>query len=122
MDANQRKRNQRVRRHKRVRKKVSGTREHPRMGVFRSLKHIYGLLVDDEDDRVLLAVSSLTPEIKSAHPNGGNVAAAAAVGELLGRRAKDRDITRAVFDRSGYRYHGRVKALAEAARKAGMEF
>ncbi len=122
MDHNTYKRKQRLRRHVRVRKKISGTAERPRLGVFRSLKHIYGMLVDDDSGRVLLSVSTRTPDIQGAQSKTGNRQAAEAVGAILAERAKDKNITRVVFDRSGYRFHGRVKALADAARKGGLKF
>lgn len=122
MNAFQRKREQRIRRHVRVREDIAGTPDRPRLGVHRSLKHIYGMLVDDTADRVLLTVSSLSPELKEKFAHGGNKTAAAAVGTLLAQRAKEKKITKVVFDRSGYKYHGRVKALADAARQGGLLF
>jgi large subunit ribosomal protein L18 len=122
MNAFQRKREQRIRRHVRVRENITGTPERPRLGVQRSLKHIYGMLVDDTAHRVLLTVSSLTPELRQKFAHGGNKTVAAAVGTLLAQRAKEKKITQVVFDRSGYKYHGRVKALADAARQGGLVF
>ncbi|MCL6580953.1 MAG: 50S ribosomal protein L18 [Firmicutes bacterium] len=110
----------RRRRHLRIRRKVRGTPERPRLNVFRSLKHIYAQVIDDIGGRTLVSASSLDPELDLSY--GGNVAAARAVGTLLGKRAVAKGVTRVVFDRGGYLYHGRVKALADAAREAGLEF
>ncbi|HWO87954.1 MAG TPA: 50S ribosomal protein L18 [Gemmatimonadales bacterium] len=110
----------RRRRHLRVRRKVAGTPERPRLVVFRSLKHIYAHLVDDTKGRVLLGVADRTEGVK---PEGkGKVARGFAVGMLLAEKAKAAGISRVVFDRAGYAYHGRVKAVAEGARKGGLEF
>ena len=109
-------------RHLRVRRRVLGTAERPRLSVFRSLKHIYAQLIDDGAGGTLAAVSSHSPEFRQRLTMGGNVAAAKVVGELLADKARVRGITRVVFDRGGYQYHGRVKALAEAARAGGLVF
>lgn len=109
-------------RHRRIRQVVRGTAGRPRLVVFRSLKHIYVQLVDDEHGATLVTVGSLTKELRGSGKPGGNIAAAKAVGELVARRAKDKGIERVVFDRAGYKYHGRVKALADAARAAGLAF
>lgn len=110
----------RVRIHKRIRQKLRGTAERPRLAVFRSLKHIYAQLIDDRQGRTLVAASS---QGKGAGiGNGGNIGGAREVGKLVAERAKEKGITRVVFDRGGYLYHGRVKALADAAREAGLEF
>jgi large subunit ribosomal protein L18 len=110
----------RYRRHLRLRKKVAGTAERPRLVVYRSLKHIYAHLVDDDRGIVLLGVADRT---KGVEVDGtGKVARSRAVGTLLAARAKERGITRAVFDRGGYEYHGRVRAVAEGARAGGLEF
>src|SRR6188768_3670981 len=106
----------RYRRHLRVRKRVSGTAERPRLVVFRSLKHIYAQLVDDTANRTLATVSDLGIE------QGKKGERAAEVGKLIAERAKTAGITRVVFDRAGYRYHGRIKAVADGARKGGLEF
>lgn len=106
----------RFKRHLRVRNKVSGTPERPRLVVFRSLKHIYAQLVDDTANRTLATVSDLGIE------QGKKGERAAEVGKLIAERAKTAGITRVVFDRAGYRYHGRVKAVADGARKGGLEF
>ena len=110
----------RVRIHRRIRLKVAGTAERPRVCVFRSLKHIYAQVIDDVRGQTLVAASS--DGEGSGLKTGGNVAAAKAVGRLIAERAKAKGIQKVVFDRGGYLYHGRVKALAEAAREAGLEF
>ena len=116
----------RLRRKRRVRKKIFGTPERPRLSVFRSCKHIYAQIIDDVSGRTLVAASSLTPQIRERlseiKKEGGKTAVAKAVGELLGQRALEAGIKKVVFDRGGYKYHGRVKALAEGARGAGLEF
>ena len=109
-------------RHLRIRARVIGTPERPRLAVFRSLNHIYAQVVDDTTGRTLAAVDSRAPDFRQKVKAGGNVAAAKIVGELLAQRAKARGINQVVFDRGGYQYHGRVKALAEAARAAGLGF
>jgi len=106
----------------RVRKKVFGTPERPRLNVFRSLNHIYAQLVDDESGRTLCAASTLSPQLRGKLKTGGNVEAARAVGELIAQIAIEKGITNVVFDRAGYLYHGRVKALAEGARAGGLQF
>lgn len=105
--------------HERIRHKMNGTAERPRLAVFRSLKHIYVQLIDDSKGVTLVAASSAG---KAATTNGGNVAGAKAIGKLIAQRAKEKGITKVVFDRGGFLYHGRIKALAEAAREAGLEF
>ena len=113
----------RLKRKMRVRKRVSGTAERPRLSVFRSARHIYAQLIDDESSRTLASVSSLSQEFRSNGENrGGNRRGAAAVGELIAKIAQDKGINRVVFDRNGFLYHGRVKTLAEAAREKGLEF
>jgi len=109
----------RVRIHKRIRKKIHGTPERPRLAVFRSVKHIYAQVIDDRSGRTLAAASS---QEKGASFNGGNVGGAKEVGRLVAERAKTAGINTVVFDRGGYLYHGRVKALADAAREGGLEF
>jgi large subunit ribosomal protein L18 len=109
----------RERRKRRIRGKIFGTAEMPRLSVFRSLKNIYAQLIDDEKGATIIAVSTRGGELKDTY--GGNKAVAAQVGKLLGERAKARGITRAAFDRNGFRFHGRIKALAEAAREAGLK-
>jgi large subunit ribosomal protein L18 len=109
-------------RHSRVRRKVSGTAEHPRLCVFRSLSHIYAQLVDDQLGHTIVSASTLDPVIRSELEGKQKVQVAALVGRLVARRAVERGISGVVFDRGGYKYHGRVKALAEAAREGGLEF
>ncbi len=110
----------RLRIHRRIRRKLQGTAERPRLTVFRSLKHIYAQVIDDAAGRTLVAASSA--EKGAGIAGGGSLAGAKGVGQLIAGRAKEKGITRVVFDRGGYLYHGRVKALAEAAREAGLEF
>ncbi len=113
----------RKRRHLRVRKKVTGTPERPRMVIFRSNKHIYAHLVDDTANRVLMGLADGSEGVaKPEGGKGGKVAKGFAVGEALAAKAKEAGISRVVFDRAGYAYHGRVKAIAEGARKGGLEF
>ena len=112
----------RHRRRLRVRKKVFGTPERPRLNVFRSLAHMYAQIIDDTRGITLVAASTLSPELKGTLTRTGNVEAARAVGELLAKKALEKGIRRVVFDRAGYLYHGRVKALAEGARAGGLEF
>jgi large subunit ribosomal protein L18 len=108
----------RLRVHQRIRARVNGTPERPRLAVFRSLKHIYAQVIDDVKGHTLVAASSAEQNGK----NGGNLAGAKAIGQLVAERAKDKGVKAVVFDRGGYLYHGRVKALADAARAAGLEF
>lgn len=112
----------RKRKHLRVRKSVSGTSERPRLCVFRSNAHIYAQIIDDTTGTTLAAASSLDKDVKSQVSNGSNIEAAAAVGKLVAQRAQEKKIVEVVFDRGGYLYHGRVAALAEAAREAGLQF
>lgn len=109
-------------RHRRVRKKVFGTKERPRLSVFRSLNHIYAQIIVDETGQTLVAASTLDPEVKARIKSGGNIEAAKVVGEVIARRALEKGINTVVFDRGGFLYHGRVAALAEAAREAGLSF
>ena len=110
----------RTRRHARVRNKVVGTKSVPRLNVFRSNSNIFAQIIDDEASKTLVSASSIDKELKLE--NGGNIEAASKVGELLAKRAKKAKISEVVFDRGGYLYHGRVKALAEAARENGLKF
>jgi large subunit ribosomal protein L18 len=113
----------RQRRKKRVRRRLQGTSERPRLSVFRSAKHIYAQVIDDSTARTLLAVSSLSKEVKpQLQGKGGNKEGAAIIGGSIARRALEQGIKKVVFDRSGFLYHGRIKALAEAARQNGLEF
>jgi large subunit ribosomal protein L18 len=109
----------RLRIHERIRARVSGSAERPRLAVYRSLKHIYAQVIDDRAGRTLVSASS---NDKGSTANGGNIAGAKEIGRAVAERAKEKGITRVVFDRGGYLYHGRVKALADAAREAGLEF
>lgn len=110
------------RRHLRLRRALQGTAERPRLSVYRSLKHIYAQVVDDLSGRTLASASTLSEPVKTAVKGTGNRAAAVKVGELIAARAKEAGITAVCFDRGGRKYHGRVKALAEAARKSGLQF
>ncbi|MBE6649988.1 MAG: 50S ribosomal protein L18 [Ruminococcaceae bacterium] len=110
---------QRLRRHKRIRAKISGTAARPRLDVFRSNANIYAQIIDDENGVTLLSASTLEKEFEGY---GGNKDAAKAVGTMIAKRALERGITEVVFDRGGYVYHGRVQALAEAAREGGLKF
>lgn len=112
----------RAKRRIRVRNKIVGTPQRPRLNIFRSLKHIYAQVIDDSLGVTLAAASTLSPELKSSLTKGGNKEAAAAVGRLIAQEAARKGIKRVVFDRAGYIYHGRIKVLAEAAREGGMEF
>ena len=108
-------------RHFRVRKKIQGTAQRPRLNVYRSEKHIYAQVIDDTKGVTLAAASTLDKDLKDIG-NGGNVEAARKVGELIAKRAQDKGIKNVVFDRGGYLYHGRIQALADAAREAGLDF
>ena len=112
----------RIRRHKRVRKKVFGFEEKPRLNVFRSSKNIYCQLIDDSTGRTLASISTLSKDIKEKLPYGGNIKAAEMVGQKIAEEAKKIGISKVVFDRGGFKYHGRVKALAESARKNELIF
>lgn len=112
----------RIKKHLRVRRKISGTMERPRMAVYRSLKHIYAQIINDSTGTTLVAASTLDPALKDKVSNGGNIEAAKLVGELIAKKALEKGITSVVFDRGGSIYHGRVAALAEAAREAGLVF
>lgn len=112
----------RKKRHYRVRNRVFGNYERPRLNVYRSNKHIYAQIINDYEGKTLLSVSTLTPEIANTLDSGSNKDAALLVGKLIGERAVASGITTVVFDRGGYKYHGRVAALASAAREAGLKF
>jgi large subunit ribosomal protein L18 len=112
----------RVRRHLRVRRRVYGSPGQPRLNVFRSLAHIYAQIIDDTTGRTLVSASSRDKALKGEFKTGGNLAAAKAVGQMVAERAVKANITAVVFDRGGYRYHGRVKVLADAAREHGLKF
>ncbi len=108
-------------RHKRIRKEVYGTSEKPRLCVFRSLRHIYVQVIDDEQGCTLVSASTLDKELRPLQASPGSIAAAKAVGQLIAKRATERGIKEVVFDRGGHTYHGKVKALADAARDAGLK-
>ncbi len=112
----------RSRRRRRVRKKIFGTAARPRLNVFRSLNHIYAQIIDDAQGTTMLSASSLSPELRGDLPRSGNKEAAAAVGKLIAQKAMQKGIKKVVYDRAGYIYHGRIKALADAAREGGLEF
>lgn len=112
----------RQRRHRRLRKKISGTAERPRLSVRRSLNHIYAQIIDDTKGHTIVSASTLDKEFKDEKGHRGNVAMAKKVGQLLASRALRAGIKNIVFDRGGYKYHGCIKALAEAAREGGLEF
>ena len=112
----------RLRRHRRVRKKVNGTSERPRLAVYRSEHHIYAQVIDDAHGRTVAAASTLDPSLRGQLPYGGNVEAAKAVGQLLAERAREKGVQKVVFDHGGFGYHGRVAGLADGARGGGLEF
>lgn len=112
----------RARRHTRVRKKVAGTASRPRLAVFRSARHIYAQLIDDTTATTLASASSMDPEVRGQSDIGDKTAVGAAVGKLLSERAKQSGVEAVVFDRGGYKYHGRVAALADGAREGGLRF
>ena len=116
------KKGRRVMRHARVRRKVTGTAERPRLAVFRSLKQVYAQVIDDTRGVTLTAASSIEPAIKGRENGRTKTETSGLVGSLIAERARDRGVTTVTFDRAGYKYHGRVKSLAEAARKGGLEF
>jgi len=120
--SSQKLREARNRRHARVRNKISGTAQRPRLCVFRSTNHIYAQVIDDVGGHTLAAASTLTPELKKDSSGKTKVAQAGLVGTYVAKLAVGKDISEVVFDRGGYKYHGRVKALAEAAREAGLKF
>jgi len=110
------------RRHERIRKRVSGTTERPRLSVYRSLNNVYAQIIDDTKGVTLVAASTLDKEIKETEGHKGNVEAAKKVGQLIAKKASAAGVKNVVFDRSGYRYHGSIKALAEGSREGGLEF
>jgi large subunit ribosomal protein L18 len=112
----------RQRRHERIRRTVVGTKERLRLSVYRSLNHIYAQIIDDTEGRTLIAVSSMERPVKELSQHKGNVRTAKEIGTLIAKKAQEKGIKSVVFDRSGYLYHGRIKALADAAREAGLEF
>ncbi|PWI58632.1 50S ribosomal protein L18 [Sulfoacidibacillus thermotolerans] len=112
----------RARRHARIRRQLSGTPERPRLNVFRSEKHIYAQMIDDVSGRTIVSASTVEKSVRERVPHGNTVEAAKAIGQLVAERALEQGITKVVFDRGGYLYHGRIQALADAAREAGLEF
>jgi len=112
----------RLRRHARVRRKISGTSECPRLSVYRSLSNIYAQVINDTEGKTVVSASTLDSSLKGSIKYGGNKTAAAEVGRLVAEKALEKGIKKVVFDRGGFLYHGRVKELADAARKAGLEF
>ena len=112
----------RARIHRRIRKKIAGTTARPRLAVFRSQSHIYAQVIDDGSGQTVCSASSLDETLKKDAKRGANVAAAKAVGSLIATRAKEKGIEAVVFDRGGFQYHGRIKALADAAREGGLKF
>ena len=112
----------RKRLHERIRKKIHGTPARPRLAVFRSQAHIYAQVIDDDAGKTLCAASSLDKDLKVRVKRGSNVTAAKEVGQLIASRAKEKGVAAVVFDRGGFQYHGRVKALADAAREGGLKF
>jgi large subunit ribosomal protein L18 len=108
--------------HVRTRKTLAGTADRPRLCVHRSSKHIRAQVVDDQNNRTIVSASSLDGEVRKTIKGGGNIAAAKVVGKIIAERAKEKGVEKVVYDRGGYQYHGRVKALAEAAREAGLKF
>lgn len=112
----------RKRRHRRVRKKISGTAERPRLNVFRSLRHIYAQIIDDDRGRTLVAASTQDPALRDQLAGLDKTAQAKVVGQALAERAQAKSVRQVIFDRGGYKYHGRVKALADGAREGGVEF
>jgi large subunit ribosomal protein L18 len=123
VDKNQKRRDGRIIRHMRVRRKVVGSPERPRLAIYRSLSNMYVQVIDDAAGKTIIAGSTLTPELKAKlGEKRGNVKASEALGEFIAKRALEKGIKQVAFDRAGYKYHGRVKAVADAARKAGLEF
>jgi large subunit ribosomal protein L18 len=118
----QKKREARKRRHIRVRRKIVGNSQRPRLTVYRSLRHIFAQIIDDHSGNTLIAASTLDPQFKTRKEPGKKTDAAKAVGQLLAEKALEKQIKQVVFDRRGFKYHGRVKALAEGAREKGLEF
>lgn len=112
----------RIKRKERVRKKISGTSERPRLCVFRSSSHIYAQIINDQTGKTLVEASTVSPELAGEIKHGGNIESAQKVGTLVAKRALAQKVNKVVFDKSGFLYHGRIKALADAARSAGLEF
>lgn len=122
MNGHKDKRAKRVRRHLHVRQRIVGTAKRPRLSVFRSLRHTYAQVIDDMDGRTLVSASTVSPEVKDEVKRGGNKEAARLVGKVVAQKAVEAGITEVAFDRGPYRYHGRVKEVAEGARESGLKF
>ena len=122
MQSDPRKQERRERRRTRIRSRVKGTGQRPRLAVFKSLKHIYAQAIDDEQGKTLAFASSLDKTVEGAEKSGGNLAAARAVGALIAERLKEKGLEQVIFDRGGYPYHGRIRAVADAAREKGLRF
>jgi large subunit ribosomal protein L18 len=122
MDKQLSRRELRQKRHQRVRTKVRGVPDRPRLSIFRSLHHVYAQVIDDVAGRTLASASSTDEDLRKNHKSGSSAAAAAAVGKTIAQRAREKGIESVVFDRGGFPYHGRIKAVAEAAREAGLKF
>lgn len=112
----------RLRKHKRIRKKIAGTPDRPRLAVYRSLAQIYAQAIDDTTGKTIAAASTVEKEFRAGDGSGGNISAAKVIGENIAKRLLEKGIENVIFDRGGFMYHGRVKALAEAAREAGLKF
>ncbi|MDD5166945.1 MAG: 50S ribosomal protein L18 [Candidatus Omnitrophica bacterium] len=112
----------RSRRHRRIKMRMRGTQTAPRLVIHRSLKNLFAQVTDDTRDKTLFSLSTLDKEIKQKFPSGGNIKSAEFFGEVFARKSKEKGITKIVFDRAGYLYHGRIKAFADALRKGGLEF
>ena len=122
MESSELRRKRRLRRKRGIRKGVYGTSERPRLTVFRSLKHIYAQIIDDQRGVTLCEASTRNKELRDGIADGGNIAAAKSVGAALAKRAKEKNVEQVRFDRNGYRFHGRLKGLADAAREGGLSF
>lgn len=116
------KKRNRLNRRRRIRSKVRGTAQRPRLSVFRSARHIYAQIIDDDMGTVITSASTMETQLRESNKNGGNIEAAREVGKLLAQRAATKEIETVSFDRGGFKYHGRVKALAEAVRDGGLKF
>lgn len=112
----------RLKRHRAIRLRITGTSERPRLALARSLKNLYAQVIDDTKNKIIFSLSTQDKEIKSQFPCAGNIKAALLFGEVFAKRAKDKQISKIVFDRSGHLYHGRIKAFTEGLRKGGLEF
>ena len=122
MDSTELKRKARIKRKKRIRKRVFGTTDRPRLSVFRSKRHIYAQLIDDSSGHTMAAASSVEKIVKDNPENENNISAATRIGQLIAERAIEKGVKKIVFDRNGFLYHGRIKAVSDGAREAGLEF